>query len=766
MASTDISPLDLLVGILFTTLLDICLVGMISKHLNTLCSDFYVHRFSLSAMPLRGQRKVLTKRKRSRSAPPVLQPTSKKVKRKQWTNEQMERAIAMVQSGASIYQAARDHNVPRTTLWDRISGRVEHKTNPGPRRYLNETEEKEFADFLIQISTIGYGKSRRDVMNIAEAVAKQKGLLRKSKITQGWWREFLKRQDDLSLRRGDNTANVRMDAVNEDTITHYFDLLKKTLEENGLINSPERIYNVDETGVPLDPKAPNVVTRKGTKKVRYRSTGKKGQITVVACGSATGQIIPPTVIFESKHVKNAWTRNELPGMSYGCSDSGWITADLFESWLCDHFLKHAVGERPLLLLLDGHSTHYQLKLIRYARQKRVVILCLPPHTTQEAQPLDCAVFSPLKAQWKTVCHEFFQANPRKIINNFNFVSLFTKAWMQAVTPANIAAGFKTCGVYPLDPSAIRVVHSIESLASQAHDQPSRSSLNDDQPSGSSLNDDQPSGSSLNDGHPNDTAIHDLSAHPSNSSALESGSYQSNVDNGGNDFTAEQEELFKKRYEEGYDLFIDADYVKWIKIHYPDTSLPIDNASISDFFSDIAPASPVEISVSSPVSPLPLNQFASSTETEELASSMDPNISTVSSDNTARTTAQSQTMQNIIVTSSPVVGTGTVMWSQNSENVIVNRKSSPLLGTVPQSKDSETNVANIIVTSSPAAGTMTTSVLATPRTSISPLANYLIHSAPDTTPTAPKRSVPRARLLTSDESLALLEQRKTRRKWHF
>ena len=57
----------------------------------------------------------------------------------------------------------------------------------------------------------------------------------------------------------------------------------------------------------------------------------------------------------------------------------------------------------------------------------------------------------------------------------------------------------------------------------------------------------------------------------------------------------------------------------------------------------------------------------------------------------------------------------------------------------------------------------TSVLATPRTSVSPLANYLIHSAPDTTPTAPKRSVPRARLLTSDESLALLEQKENAKK---
>ena len=101
-------------------------------------------------------------------------------------------------------------------------------------------------------------------------------------------------------------------------------------------------------------------------------------------------------------------------MSYSCSNSGWITTDLFESWLCDH---------PLLLLLDGHSTHYQLELIRNVRQKKVLVLCLPPHMTQ-AQPLDCAVFSPLKAQWRAVCHEFFQG---KVINNFNFVILFTKA---------------------------------------------------------------------------------------------------------------------------------------------------------------------------------------------------------------------------------------------------------------------------------------------------------------------------------------------------
>ena len=86
---------------------------------------------------------------------------------------------------------------------------------------------------------------------------------------------------------------------------------------------------------------------------------------------------------------HAWKSGGFPGMTYGCSDSGWITTDLFKSWLSDHFLKHAVREQPLLLLLDGHRTHYQPEVIRYAKRNKVLIIFLPPLTTHEAQPLDC-----------------------------------------------------------------------------------------------------------------------------------------------------------------------------------------------------------------------------------------------------------------------------------------------------------------------------------------------------------------------------------------
>ena len=97
-------------------------------------------------------------------------------------------------------------------------------------------------------------------------------------------RSYSKRPNELLNRR----SNVR--------------LLKEVLVENQLLNSPNRIYNVDETGIALDGHASRIVAKRGQKKVRYRTSGNKNQITVIACVSASGQCIPPFVIFDAKQL--------------------------------------------------------------------------------------------------------------------------------------------------------------------------------------------------------------------------------------------------------------------------------------------------------------------------------------------------------------------------------------------------------------------------------------------------------------------------------
>lgn len=60
-------------------------------------------------------------------------------------------------------------------------------------------------------------------------------------------------------------------------------------------------------------------------------------MTIIGSGSAAGHVIPPTIIFDAKRMNHGWTSGELPGTMYGCSESGWIITDLFDSWLTDHF---------------------------------------------------------------------------------------------------------------------------------------------------------------------------------------------------------------------------------------------------------------------------------------------------------------------------------------------------------------------------------------------------------------------------------------------
>ena len=96
-------------------------------------------------------------------------------------------------------------------LQDRITGRVVHGSRPGAKPYLNKHEESELASL---VAGIGYGKTKKQVKSIAEKAARDKKLLRKSMISDGWFRRFIERQPQLSLRKGDKTAFLRMDAMN------------------------------------------------------------------------------------------------------------------------------------------------------------------------------------------------------------------------------------------------------------------------------------------------------------------------------------------------------------------------------------------------------------------------------------------------------------------------------------------------------------------------------------------------------------------------
>ena len=268
---------------------------------------------------------------------------------------------------------------------------MEHGAKSGPTPYLTEKEDKVLASFLKQASRIGYGKTKKEVLAIVQKIVEKKGLPVNKFNGEGWWQRFMSRHERLSLRTADPLSKARADVLTQTKVDEYFTLLTSTLDEHGLIDTPFHIYNVDESGMPLEHKQPKQVAEKGAKKVHGRSSGNKAQITIVACASATGVVLPPMVIFQGARLNHELTLNEVPGTLYGLSENGWIDQTLFFSWLNEIFIKNIPPARPVLLLLDGHSTHYTPEVTRAAAEQGVVMLCLPPHTTHAIQPLDVQV---------------------------------------------------------------------------------------------------------------------------------------------------------------------------------------------------------------------------------------------------------------------------------------------------------------------------------------------------------------------------------------
>ena len=65
----------------------------------------------------------------------------------------------------------------------------------------------------------------------------------------------------------------------------------------------------------------------------------------------------------------------------------------------NHFSRIVGRERPVFLLVDGHTSHINLDISKFCKEDGILLYCLPPRSFHVTQPLGMS-FSPLKANWK------------------------------------------------------------------------------------------------------------------------------------------------------------------------------------------------------------------------------------------------------------------------------------------------------------------------------------------------------------------------------
>lgn len=71
--------------------------------------------------------------------------------------------------------------------------------------------------------------------------------------------------------------------------------------------------------------------------------------------SASGQHLPPKIVWPRKNMRKELMNGTPPGGTYSCHESGWIQTESSTEWFADYVQwTRPSKEDPVILVLDGH----------------------------------------------------------------------------------------------------------------------------------------------------------------------------------------------------------------------------------------------------------------------------------------------------------------------------------------------------------------------------------------------------------------------------
>ncbi|KAK6304075.1 hypothetical protein J4Q44_G00246610 [Coregonus suidteri] len=358
-------------------------------------------------------------------------------------------------AGMAIPQAAKVRGVPRQTLADRLSGLVTRGCRSGPPTLLAPEDENSLVQYCIYCVGRGIPFTRQRLMKYADKICRFRHPGETiPPLGKRWWEMFRRSHENLRVRRPDTQDRGSAECGTRLTMDTFFASYEKHLKESGLREKPRQIYNCDESGFRSDQSRHKVLAPRPAKHVYQQAPGTKEHITVLACVNAAGEDVPPPNPPPSPFIIYPKC---FPGGHYtlGCPPpKPWLavatlTGTMFRKWFL-HFIKHAVKERPLLLLFDGHghNSHMDPEVLAAALREGVLLLCLPPHCTRVLQPLDVAYFGPLKAEFSKVAGDLSHFDHSYMVNKSEFARVFRYSYQRCKDMRYVVEGFNKCGLFP------------------------------------------------------------------------------------------------------------------------------------------------------------------------------------------------------------------------------------------------------------------------------------------------------------------------------
>ena len=229
------------------------------------------------------------------------------------------------------------------------------------------------------------------------------------KLSQIFFTRFFADHPELNEGTASQTSQRRTGACTRGTAEKHIAGLVKVLTELGIMEadgtiSPEncrRIFNCDETpqfiNYAVCVRTLRRVGVKGKRPTKYRKEVRES-VTISPMISLDGQCALVQVLFAEKHITREQVSAEIfklfrdagSKLVVGATEKGYQTSrswldflTIFDKWLTEFGIV-----RPVVLLLDGHITRFDLAVLAFCRTHQIHVYLSPPDTTGLTQALD------------------------------------------------------------------------------------------------------------------------------------------------------------------------------------------------------------------------------------------------------------------------------------------------------------------------------------------------------------------------------------------
>lgn len=362
----------------------------------------------------------------------------------------------------SITKAALKYGIAKSTLVDRIHGKQSHSVAHENEQRLSPGEEAALLAWILRLQAWGWPPRVEQVRSMANELLNAKG--DKDPIGKNWPKKFISRHPEIKSVYIAPLDKERAMAQDPIILQGWFDLFLQ-LKAKFEVDKGD-IYNMDEKGFMMGViaklrvmlnKYEMIDGKKKKRKAYMTQCGNREWVSLIECVSLDGRALNPLVIFKGKLLQKAWKEALHTAIEITMSENGWTDNSIGLAWLQNCFdeqTKICQKGQYRILIVDGHASHITTAAIQYCVDKKIILLCLPPHTTHLLQPLDVGVFAPLATAYKNGVHRITSLGATYNIDKCDFLEIYQQARKEAITPTNVKKAWAATGLSPFNPELV------------------------------------------------------------------------------------------------------------------------------------------------------------------------------------------------------------------------------------------------------------------------------------------------------------------------